>query len=252
MSGDQGARGRRDTIEVVCLDAAGTLIHVRGSVGQQYAAVAHRFGVDVDPAARDAGFPAAFRAAPPMAFPGARPDAVPALERGLWRDLVRGLVERAGCARALDAVGFEAYFDALYAHFGTPAAWEVFADVRPALEAIRARPCRTALVSNFDGRIVPLLRGLGLAAAFDAVVLSSRVGTVKPDPRIFEAALRALGVPARSVLHVGDSPREDEAGARAAGLHAVLLDRDGRHPGVSPDARITSLLELLPRLDGRA
>jgi putative hydrolase of the HAD superfamily len=226
----------------VCFDAAGTLIRVRGSVGGQYAAVARRLGVDADPAALDAAFPAAFRSAPPMAFPGAAADAVPALERAWWRALVQRLVEAVGLAPALDVVGFDRYFDQLYDHFTTPAAWEVYPDVRPTLAAVRARGCRIGLVTNFDGRIVPLLDALGLTSSFDALTLSSRVGAAKPDARIFGAALTALGVPPAAALHVGDSPEDDVAGARAAGLGAVLVDRDGRHPDVP--GRVRSLAEV--------
>ena len=229
-------------IAAVCFDAAGTLIRVRGSVGRQYAAVARRFGVEADADALDAGFPAAFRSAPPMAFAGAAADAVPALERALWRALVRRLAETAGLAPALDAVGFDRYFDQLYDHFATPAAWEVYPDVRPTLAAVRARGCRIGLVTNFDGRIVALLEALELRPWFDALTLSSRVGVAKPDARIFASAVSALGVPPAAALHVGDSPEEDVAGARAAGLAVVLLDRDGRHPGV-PE-RVGSLEEV--------
>ena len=226
----------------VCFDAAGTLVRVRGSVGLQYAAVARRLGVDADPAALDAAFPAAFRAAPPMAFPGAAAAAVPALERRHWRDLVCRVVETAGLAPVLDTVGFDRYFDLLFDHFATPAAWEVYPDVRPTLAAVRARGCRIGLVTNFDGRIVPLLEALGLRPSFDALTLSNRVGAAKPDARIFAAAVTALGVPPAAALHVGDSPDDDVAGARAAGLVAVLVDRDGRHPAVP--GRVRSLAEI--------
>jgi putative hydrolase of the HAD superfamily len=235
-------------IQAVCFDAAGTLIHVRGGVGARYAAVARRYGIVADPAALDAAFPAAFRAAPPMAFPGALPTDVPRLEREIWRDLVRRVFEGAGCAERLEGPGFETCFDTLFAHFATPEPWEVFPDVWPALTAARARGCRTAVVTNFDGRIVPLLEALGLCPWFDVVVRSTQVGAVKPDHRIFEAACAALQVPAASTLHVGDSPREDLEGALAAGLHGILIDRVGRHLDLPAASRIASLTEVAGRL----
>jgi putative hydrolase of the HAD superfamily len=239
---------RDGAIEAVCFDAAGTLIRVRGGVGQQYATVARRFGIAVDPAALDAGFAAAFRSAPPMAFPDAPPADVPARERAVWRDLVGRLFAGAGCREATETPIFERYFEELYAHFATPAAWDVFPDVRPALDAVRARGCCTALVTNFDGRIAPLLEALGLRPAFDVVTRSSEVGAAKPDRRIFEAALGALGVAAGSVLHVGDSRREDLEGARAAGLRGLVIDRGGRHLDLPAELRIASLVEIAPRL----
>ena len=122
-----------------------------------------------------------------------------------------------------------------------PDAEERYDDVRPALEAIRARALRVGVVSNFDGRLPGILDGLGLG--FDAVVWSSCAGAAKPDARIFTAAAAVLGVSTASLLHVGDDARADVAGARAAGATAMRIDRTGAMPG-----GITHLTALAPRL----
>jgi FMN phosphatase YigB (HAD superfamily) len=67
-------------------------------------------------------------------------------------------------------------------------------------------------------------------------------GRIKPDPSIFEAALDALGVSAGETAMVGDSYEDDIEGARALGIRAILLDRDGLRPG-EPE-RIDTLLAL--------
>ena len=67
-------------------------------------------------------------------------------------------------------------------------------------------------------------------------------GVRKPDPSIFEAALDLLGVAANEVAMVGDSPEDDVAGARALGMRALLLDRDGRYPDTAE--RIPDLFAL--------
>jgi putative hydrolase of the HAD superfamily len=61
----------------------------------------------------------------------------------------------------------------------------------------------------------------------DAVVISAELGVAKPDPAIFNAALERLGAVAGDALHVGDSIEADVEGARAAGIEAVLVARDG-------------------------
>ena len=61
----------------------------------------------------------------------------------------------------------------------------------------------------------------------DGVVTSAAVGARKPDPAMFEAALEIAGCSADEALHVGDTPAEDVAGAQAAGIRALLIDRDG-------------------------
>jgi len=88
------------------------------------------------------------------------------------------------------------------------------------------------------------MRSLDILSYFDSITISSETGLCKPDRQIFEAAVRALGVPASSILLVGDSLRDDvEAGARA-GLGAVLMDRSGRYAAVEVP-RISSLKEVL-------
>jgi putative hydrolase of the HAD superfamily len=87
----------------------------------------------------------------------------------------------------------------------------------------------------------------GLGGHFAAIVVSGEVGAGKPDPRIFQAALDALGVPSADAIMVGDSLERDVAGARLAGVRCVWLDRDGTGatPGaIAPDARIRTLGEL--------
>ena len=232
------------TRRVAFFDVAGTLLHVRGSVGAQYAALARRFGVDAAPEALDRLFPAAFRAAPPMAFPGVPHDAVPARERAVWEGIVRRLFEAAGLLGAFGEARFPAFFAALWEHFAAAEAWEVYPDVAPCLDALRERGCRTGIITNFDGRILRLLDVLGLASRFDSVTRSSAVGAAKPDPAIFRHALARYGVEAAEALHVGDSPAEDVAGAAAAGLLAVLVDRGRRHGDPPQGARIASLAEL--------
>jgi putative hydrolase of the HAD superfamily len=233
---------------VVFLDVAGTLLRVRGGVGQQYAAVARRFGVDPDPAALDREFPAAFRAAPPMAFPGVSPHAIPERERAVWREIVRTVFEGAGLLPAFAPAAFDAYFDAVYAHFEEAGVWEVFPDVPPALAALRDLGCPLGIISNFDGRLFRILDRLGLRAWFASVTLSSQVGAAKPACEIFAHALRRHGVEAGDALHVGDSPVADCEGARAAGLRAVLIDRAGRHadrPGVLRAASLAAVVDVI-------
>ena len=87
----------------------------------------------------------------------------------------------------------------------------------------------------------------GLLRYFRAVVISGEVGWRKPHKRIFEIALGRLGLEAGQVAHVGDSPVDDVAGAKGAGMRAILLLRPGYEAGpwdVEPDAVIHSLSEL--------
>jgi len=216
------------TVQAVLFDAGDTLFRVRGSVGEVYASVARRHGVDMAGADIEPRFRAAFRRMPPLGFPGAAAATLPQHEYQWWHAVVRATFDDVRFA------DFDAFFAELYADFARADVWEVFPDVHPALAALRARGLRLAVVSNFDGRLSALCRDLGLAAAFDAIVMSGRAGYAKPDPRIFHVALERLGVAASAALHVGDSEREDVDGARAAGIAALWLRRDGATAAGTP------------------
>jgi putative hydrolase of the HAD superfamily len=84
----------------------------------------------------------------------------------------------------------------------------------------------------------------GLAPLVDGAVASAEAGVAKPDRRIFERALAIASVPAAAALHVGDSLDADVAGARAAGIRAVLLVRDGDANAPAGVPVIGSLAEL--------
>ena len=98
------------------------------------------------------------------------------------------------------------------------------------LERLRDAGLLLGVVSNSDGRADEALQAAGLRQYFDSVIDSSVVGVEKPDPRIFRAALDALGVAAGETLYVGDIYEIDIEGARAAGIEAVLLSESGPAP----------------------
>ena len=120
--------------------------------------------------------------------------------------------------------------------------FRAYADAPPALAVLRARGLRLVCVSNWDVSLPQVLERCGLGAAFDVVVTSAGSGARKPDPAIFELALERCDCRPEKVLHVGDSAEEDAAGAEAAGIRCLLIDRDG-------GAEIGSLVEVAGRLD---
>ena len=84
----------------------------------------------------------------------------------------------------------------------------------------------------------------GLDTHLDAVTFSAEVGWRKPAPRMFDAALRALGTAADRTVMVGDREATDIAGAHAAGMRAVLINRHGATGASAADAEIAALRDL--------
>lgn len=117
----------------------------------------------------------------------------------------------------------------------------------------RARLPRALITNGASDTQRETLRALEIEHEFAAIVISGEVGVAKPDPSIFGAALHKLGIGQENVWHVGDSLQTDVAGARAAGLTAVWLNRDRvprKNGDPRPDHEIRSLRELASRLEG--
>ena len=100
----------------------------------------------------------------------------------------------------------------------------VMPGVPDALARLQAQGLRLVVVSNSDGTVEQSLIEAGLRPYMSHVVDSALAGYEKPDPRIFLHALAHTGAVAGRTLHVGDLYHADVLGARAAGLHALLLD----------------------------
>ena len=108
----------------------------------------------------------------------------------------------------------------------------VMPGVPDALARLRGLGLRLVVVSNSDGTVERSLVEAGLRQHMSHVVDSSLAGFEKPDPRIFEQALGHAGADAARTLHVGDLFHADVLGARAAGVHALLLDPYGDWTGL--------------------
>jgi putative hydrolase of the HAD superfamily len=118
--------------------------------------------------------------------------------------------------------------------------FELYEDVHPVVEELRRHGLRIGLVSNTSRDLEHFVVHHRLDV--DAVVSSGRFGKTKPHPTIFQHVLGALGVAPAAAAMVGDSVEDDVEGARALGMRAFLLDREGRFPDV--EGRLGELREL--------
>ena len=121
---------------------------------------------------------------------------------------------------------------------------------RDAIRAIAETGVQIAIVSNADGTVEAQLSadgicqvGPGTGVEVAAVVDSRVVGVAKPDPAIFTYTLDAVGVAPDRAIHVGDTPAADVEGARAAGIHPVLVDPFDHHPGFN-GVRVKALADV--------
>jgi putative hydrolase of the HAD superfamily len=219
----------------ILLDALGTLLELEPPAPRLRAELAQRFGVQItetDAQRAIAAEIAYYRAhldegRDPVALAELRCRCAEALREGLPADDRIAEIDNEGLTRALLA----------------SLRFEAFADARPALEAARRRGQRLVVVSNWDVSLNEVLRRLELAPLLDGVVTSAAVGSRKPATAIFERALALAQVGPGAAVHVGDNLEEDVAGARAAGIEAVFIRRDGA-PSPAGIRTITTLAAL--------
>ncbi len=120
---------------------------------------------------------------------------------------------------------------------------EMPAEVPGALRRLRAAGYRLAVVSNTESSLRARITQSGLDPYFETLVISDEVHSEKPDPVIFEEALRRMKVDRTRTIHVGDFYAVDVLGARGVGITPILLDSRG----MSADRdviRVSSLTEL--------
>ena len=237
------------SIRVVFFDAADTLFHVHGSVAEIYLRHAIEFGFSHKPDSLMAithAFSRALREAPPPVFAATEPGRIKQSERLWWFDIVHNVFYRVGMFER-----FDDFFDQVFRTFEDHRAWRLFPETVSTLVQLKARGLELGIISNFDSRLFPVLRGLGIADTFDTVTISSLAQAAKPAPQIFYRALEQHAVDPEEALHVGDSLREDVEGARKAGLHAMLLDREGKYQshGMQTIQSLEGLLPLLGRFE---
>jgi putative hydrolase of the HAD superfamily len=230
-------------IKAIFFDAAGTLIKPIRPVGQSYALVAAKYGMNLSSEQISERFRVCFESSPPLAFGPVSSEPIEQLERNWWKQLVRCVFEPLGRFER-----FDDFFAELFSYFAQAEAWELYSDVLETLSALENRDLVVDVISNFDSRLIGILQGLGIAHRFEEVFISSRVGYAKPARQIFDEALARHGLAPHEAMHVGDSIESDLCGAVNAGLTGVLIDRSSETPW-NGSGRVKTLREILQILE---
>ena len=207
-------------VRAVLLDALGTLVELQPPGPRLRARLEQLSGVDVGLEAAERAFAAEIghylihhmEGGDRAGLERLRDDCAAVMHQAL----VEPDIDRADVRRAMvESLEFAAY-----------------ADAAPALRSLRSLGLRLVVASNWDCSLPEWLEGAGLWELVDGAASSAVVGEAKPAPAVFDEALRIAGVGAHDAIHVGDSVDNDIAGARAAGIRALLVDRsDAPAPG---------------------
>lgn len=106
--------------------------------------------------------------------------------------------------------------------------WRLIPGASEMLKSIKKQGVGVGLISNWDHTCRRVLSDNGIDTLLDAAVISSEVGVWKPDPGIFQLALKAADIRAEEALYVGDNYYDDVIGAGKVGIKCLLLAPYGR------------------------
>jgi putative hydrolase of the HAD superfamily len=227
-------------VKAVLLDALGTLVELEPPWPALVMELAAR-GVDIDEDAARRALLVEMRHYRARCHTAADHESLTALRAECTEVLRAALPE--GPARSLGAGELQVAMLASL-HF------RPYPEVPGVLGRLRAAGLRLVVVSNWDISLHHVLASLGLTALVDGVVTSAEAGVSKPSPAIFAAGLRLAHAEPAQALHAGDDIQGDVEGARAAGVPAVLVARNGEQP--PPGVPAIPTLDGLPGLAGVA
>ncbi|MEI8106023.1 MAG: HAD family hydrolase [Actinomycetes bacterium] len=212
-------------LRAVVFDVDFTLARPGPDLGPEgYRSLGLRYGLDLDPAR--------YEAARAEAFAEVKHHPELDHDKEIWVLFTERII--LGMGGVGDTYGAAVEMELRWEH---SAHFEIYDDAVPTLTELRARGLLIGLLSNSSRDLDHFVAHHGLVA--DAVLTSHAHGKSKPHESIFLAMLGQLGVLPGEALMVGDTVEDDVEGARAVGMRAVLLDRDGRYPDDSD--RITDL-----------
>ncbi len=160
-----------------------------------------------------------------------------------WAGLYELMLKEVGVVEGAADISRE-----IYDAFGEGHRWQPYPDVVPVFKKLVDSGYSLGLISNWDTRLATLMVETGLSEYLDFVVSSASVGFLKPQPQIFEIALKRAKALAVESIHVGDHYYADIMGARTVGITPVLLDRKSK-VDTSDCLLIRDLHELLDHLE---
>ena len=201
-------------VRAVFFDAVGTILHPAPGVAEAYWTTGMRFGSRLSLQEVRARIKTAF-ALQEDRFAGEGHRTNEEAEEVRWRGVV------AECLP--DVADPEGCFRQLHAHFGDPGNWVLSPGLEVVLETLDGLGLVLGVASNFDERLRSVSAGFPCLSRIRHWVISSEVGWRKPAGRFYDHLVAEVGLPAKSILLVGDDPINDLEAPVRAGLQGLLV-----------------------------
>jgi putative hydrolase of the HAD superfamily len=218
-------------LRAVVFDVDFTLARPGPDLGPEgYRRLGERYGLSLDPSRYDEARRAAF----------ATLKRHPELDHDeeIWVLFTQRIIEGMGGVGETYAAALEMEGAWSHAHH-----FELYDDALPALAELRQHGLRIGLLSNSARDLDAFVSHHALTA--DAVLTSVLHGKTKPHETIFRRMLELLDVEPEEAVMVGDTLEDDIEGARAVGMQALLVDREGRYPELESLAGLRALCREL-------
>jgi putative hydrolase of the HAD superfamily len=194
------------TRRTICFDATGTLIELNENVGEVYHRIALEHGVDLPAWRLEDAFRRILRRAPARGVDG---DTIATRRRhevDWWCERVRETFQATDSTACFD--DFPAFANALFDAYRTADLWRLRPGVSEMLARLRDRGWTLVVVSNFDHRLLEILKDIDIAQFFEFVSIPSESGAAKPDRLVFELVSDSLQTPLETFLYLGDDAKE--------------------------------------------
>lgn len=218
--------------KLITFDCTGTLLYFKNPPHKQYLKTAACFGLEekiFDEALMKANFRSEFKALNGK-YPMFGKDTI-SYEKW-WEQLVRNVFEKSS-RTPLDPAIFSTIAQELIFLYKTDQCWEKFAKSNELIAALKDAGKVVGVISNFDPRLHDLIRNMKLPA-FDFVLTSYEASIEKPNPEIFNLAVKQskLNMKPKEALHIGNEIEKDFHAAKQANWSSVLINstEDGVQP----------------------
>ncbi|HEY4033417.1 MAG TPA: HAD-IA family hydrolase [Ktedonobacteraceae bacterium] len=236
------------SIRTIFFDAGFTLLHPSPSILVVCQQVCQQYGLHVDLNHLQQGIEGAknfhFRQFQSNRYIWANEQAITEFWFSYYRSFLQPLVAE------LDEKYLDQLIHAIAEEFEKHTTWQLYPDVKPTLEAFRAKGYSLGVISDWNIALGPLLRLFDLTQYFDCLIISAVARHAKPSPTLYDMALERANAIPDYTIHIGDSYIHDVLGARSVGITPILLDRADTLTENKVDCLLVhSLYELLDLLE---
>lgn len=209
------------------LDVGDTILHLKKSAGETYLEILQDAGLKKETNAGEfyrktflESWHKMHENAPPehrdkyQFHPGGTP--------GWWKELLEDFLERIP-----DRVPIEKAFPIIYPRFADPELWNVDPGFWELKDYCENKNWGLGAISNWDHRLRDLLEAKGILEYLNPLIVSAEFGYEKPSPKIFEEAMRLVGLPGESLVYCGDKYELDIVVPKSLGWRSYLKKEKG-------------------------